>query len=203
VNPPPRPEAADNPFSTCRTRPGAIPYRFPPGLSAATLLERLRANGWRGQIIGAHGTGKSAFLATLLPAIEQSGHPALLVELHDGARRLPLDLGRAGLAPGSVLVVDGYEQLGFWSRWSLRRFCRRQGLGLLVTAHRPVGLPDLFHTATTPELAQALARHLLGPRHDLIRPEEVLRQFELRGGDLRDVWFDLYDCCERRKPADG
>jgi len=202
VNPSQRPQAAENPFSTCRTRPGAIPYLFPPGHSAATLIERLRANGWQGQIIGGHGTGKSALLATLLPAMEQSGHPALLIELHDGARRLPLDLRRVRLAPGSVLVVDGYEQLGFLSRWSLRRFCRRHGLGLLVTAHRPVGLPDLFGTTTTPELAQAIVRQLLGPRRELIGAEEVLRQFELRGGDLRDVLFDLYDCYERKKALD-
>ncbi len=73
-----QPPAADNPFSTCRTRPGAIPYVFPPGQSAAALIERMRESGWRGQIVGPHGSGKSALLATLAPAIEASGRPAVM-----------------------------------------------------------------------------------------------------------------------------
>ena len=49
-------------------------------------------NGWWGEILGPHGAGKSALLATLIPAVERAGRRPVLVELHDGQRRLPLDL---------------------------------------------------------------------------------------------------------------
>ena len=62
---------SSNPFSTRRVRPGAIAYCFPEGVDVETLLARLHENGWRGEIVGPHGSGKSALLATLMPAIEQ------------------------------------------------------------------------------------------------------------------------------------
>ena len=56
----PAPDAAkSNPFSTRFIRPGAIEYLFAPGQTADSLIDRLRHNQWRGQIIGPHGSGKS------------------------------------------------------------------------------------------------------------------------------------------------
>jgi hypothetical protein len=67
------PESAENPFSTRHVRPGAIAYQFPPGKSADRLVQRLGENNWQGQIVGPHGSGKSALMAALKAAIEQSG----------------------------------------------------------------------------------------------------------------------------------
>ena len=60
---------AKNPFSTRHVRPGAIGYRFPAGKSAAVLIARLEKNDWQGQIVGPHGSGKSALVATLIAEI--------------------------------------------------------------------------------------------------------------------------------------
>jgi len=194
------PSDTDNPFSTRRVRPGAVPFLFDGGQSAARLVERLKENGWRGQIVGPHGAGKSALLATLIPVIELAGRRTLLVELHNGRRRLPAGLLRTDTpAEPTVLVVDGYEQLGRLSRFRLRRFCRRRGLGLLVTSHRPVGLPDLYRPTTDLERVERLVEHLQRDYPVQVTPEEVAERFAEEGGNLREVLFDLYDLYEARR----
>ena len=127
---------AHNPFATRHVRPGAIPYCFPPGIDAARLVERLAAAGWRGQIVGPHGSGKSTLLATLLPAIEGRGRHPRLIALHDGQRRLPERLERMPtLDEPTVIVVDGYEQLGLWWRWRLGPLV--SAAAVWIAGHRP------------------------------------------------------------------
>ena len=196
------PASAENPFSTRHVRPGAIPYRFPAGQSTAGLVERLRNNHWRGQIVGPHGSGKSALVAALVAGIERAGRPTLLIELHDRQRRLPLSPGRMrGLALGTVVVVDGYEQLALWRRLVLKRFCRRRGLGLVATSHESVGLPDLCRTTTSLPLAREIVEQLLGEDPSPVTPGEVNERFKLHRGNMREILFDLYDLYERRRPG--
>jgi hypothetical protein len=192
--------SGENPFSARRLRPGALPFLFPPDQSAAQLLNRLRANDWRGQIVGPHGSGKSALLAALTSALQAAGRRVHMVELHNGQRRLPRDFYRTcGCDPATVVVVDGYEQLGWLSRFWLKRFCRRHKLGFLVTAHNPVGLPDLFRSATTLALAEQIVAQLLGDRPKHVTVPEVAERFSRHGGDLREMLFDLYDLYEQRR----
>ncbi len=190
---------ASNPFSAHRIRPGAIPYHFPPGHTAEGLLARLEQSGWQGQIVGPHGTGKSTLLAALRPLIERRGKATLLYELHDRQRYLPVKAGQEELTGGSLLIVDGYEQLSLWSRIRLRRLCRRRRLGLLVTTHRPAALPVLFRTQSSCQLALRLARELLrgeAEGDEVIAVDEVSRLFAEHQGNLREVLFGLYDLYE-------
>lgn len=199
MNHPARSLAVENPFSTSRVRPGAIAYVFPAGENVDTLVDRLRANGCWGQIVGPHGSGKSALLATLIPALERAGRRALLIELHDGARQLPVDVSHMpGLTQDSLVIVDGYEQLSHWNRWRLKRFCRRRGVGLVVSSHASVGLPQLFSTSTSVELARQLVDQLLGDGRSCIAADEVERRFAAHRGDVREMLFDLYDRYEQR-----
>jgi hypothetical protein len=192
-------EPARNPFSTRRVRPGALPFRFPPGKCADALVERLQENGWRGQIVGPHGSGKSALLAALAEALRRIGRRNFLVELHDGQRRIPRPMRPTdALAPGSVVIVDGYEQLSAWSRFRLRRFCRRRRLGLVVTAHVSVGFPDLYRTSTGLALVARLVDDLLGDEASRIAAHEVEERFRSHEGNVREVFFDLYDLYARR-----
>jgi len=192
----------DNPFSASRVRPGAVRFVFEPGRSVHDLVECLRKNGWWGQIVGAHGSGKSALLAVLLPALRGAGQQPILIQLHDGQRTLPVDLRRVGAMQGETLIaVDGYEQLSRWSRWRLKRFCRKNELGLLVTSHCPLGLPELYRTETSPELARRVVELLLRDRAWQVPADRLAECFQRHAGNLREVLFELYDWFEhdRRK----
>ena len=167
-------------------------------MSAAWLVERLAAAAWRGQIIGPHGSGKSTLLATLLPAIEAIGRRPRLIALHDRQRQLPERLDRlSAVDERAVVIVDGYEQLGRWQRWRLDRLCRRRRCGLLVTAHRSVGLPQLLETFTTLELAEQLVDQL-SPGEARIDRREIAARFLAREGNLRELLFDCYDLYQKR-----
>jgi energy-coupling factor transporter ATP-binding protein EcfA2 len=191
---------ASNPFATRFTRPGAIPFRFPAGEDDGTFVERLRLNNWRGQIVGPHGSGKSTLLAALVPALEAAGRRVLLVALHEGDRRLRFS--RADwqeLSASSLLIIDGYEQLGRLARWSVDLRCRRRGCGLLVTTHRDLGLPVLFTTNPHLGLAIELARELLPPGESAIRDSDIEAAWHRRHGNVREMLFDLYDLFELRR----
>jgi hypothetical protein len=198
---------SENPFCTRRIRPGVIAFLFPPGQDVETLLERLRSGGWQGEIVGPHGSGKSALLATLIPALERAGQRVTLVELHDGQRRLPTKsmeplLGRHESPPRpspGILVVDGYEQLARWRRWLLRRRCRRRRLGFIVTAHASVGLPLLWQTSVTPELAQRIVAQLTVGLAPLLAPSELSECLARHHGDMRETLFSLYDRYEESR----
>lgn len=194
----PRPEtdAPTNPFCTRCVRPGAMPFLFPPGETAAELAGRFHRAGGRAAIVGPHGSGKSTLLATLRPELRRDGRQVAAVALHDGQRRLPASLDTSRLAAGDVVVVDGYEQLGFFHRHRLRRLCRRRGLGLLVTSHGPVGLPVLFQTRVDLPLAQRIASRLQEGYEVRVHDDDVARLFPQCRGDLRELLFALFDLYE-------
>lgn len=198
-----QPRDLANPFAASRVRPGAIEFLFPDGTTADGLVARLAAAGWRGQIVGAHGSGKSTLLATLAEALERAGRRVVLYTLHDGQRWLPRTPELAAAGSDTVVLVDGCEQLSR-AAWAMLRWrARRRGWGLLVTTHRPLGLPTLYHTAPTAELAARVVQRLLGDSPIAISPDEVAAQFARRQGDVRETLFGLYDLYEsyrRRKP---
>ena len=152
---------------------------------------RLERQGWQGQIIGPHGSGKSTLLAALLPTLNQR-RPLFAATLHDGKDRLPFDIG--SLHETSLLVVDGYEQLSWWQRRRLRVRCRPRRHGLLVTTHRDLGLPTLYRTQVTPELAQSLIEGLLGKvQRASFSMYDIEAHLARHHGNLREFLFDLYD----------
>lgn len=169
-------------------------------MSAVGLVERLHGAGWWGQIVGPHGSGKSTLLAALEPAIIQAGRRVLRIELHDGQSRLPIHLGDAlRHAPFDLAMVDGYEQLSRFRRYRLRTFCQSNSLGLVVTSHTSVRLPELFRTSVDVKLAERIVADLLRPAGSVISPEEVVERFSHHRGNLREVLMDLYDLYEDRR----
>lgn len=192
-----------NPFSTRWVRPGALPYQFPPGVDAAALVAQLRQRDWRGSIVGPHGSGKTALLGTLVREIEHSGRTVRWISLRDGQRRLPGDFAwpRPEDPPG-VIVVDGYEQLGWIARWKLKTRCRSIGWGLLVTAHSDAGaggFPLLCRTAADLATVQRLIDRHLPPHGGLIQADDVAAAFRAQRGDVRETFFALYDLFEQRR----
>lgn len=175
-------------------------YVFPPGADCQALLAEWERLGWRAQITGPHGSGKSALVAAIVVAAKARGCTIHQVELHDGQRSLPGGLGAlSNLTPGTLLIVDGYEQLAFWHRWRLRHFCRKRSLGLLVTAHRSVGLPSLYKTESNLALAEQIVQSLLKDRPWPVTRTAFERCFIRHQGDLRELLFELYDAYEQQR----
>lgn len=198
-------DARSNPFATRFTRPGALAYRFTANDPASVdeLLQRLEHHGWQGQIAGPHGSGKSTLLAMVIERLESANERVAAIALHDGQRRLPAGFGSdEGQGPPTLWIIDGYEQLGWparlgvaWRRW-------RRGVGLLVTSHRPVrGLPVVCVTRATTALAQGLAQQL-APAWAAAHHATIAAEFVRAGGDLRELWFRLYDLYEMHRPSD-
>lgn len=195
----------DNPFSSRFVRPGAIPYLFTAGTSASQLVDKFCGAGRRGQLVGPHGAGKSTLLALLMKEFAARGEVVTHFELHDGQRALndPIEI-----APGSVICVDGYEQLSYWSRYALARRASREGCGLLITSHRvvwfPAKLPVLAEVRPSVAVAVNLALSLLKQHGGAsnaggIGPAEIERIFFEVGGDLRELFFRLYDLYESQR----
>ena len=186
-----------NPFATCFTRPGVIGYRFTSERSAAGVVEQFAAFGWQGEIVGPHGTGKSTLVCTLEPELARRGRTVTKLRLSTGERRLP-DLDQSALGPSSVVIIDGYEQLSWWSRVRLARLCRSYGCGLLVTSHESTGLPTLIHTAGDLMTVRLIVRDLMVSHPPLITADDVERSFAMHAGNVRETLFDLYDLYDRR-----
>jgi hypothetical protein len=188
-----------NPFATRYVRPGAIPFFFPQSVDAAHLVARLREFGWRGAIIGPHGSGKSTLVESLRPELRRAGRRIVSVCLHDGERSLPRELlDSRPWDLETILVIDGYEQLNAWNRWRLERRCRRDGCGLLVTAHRRARLPELCRTVVDRDLLDRLVERLLGDDRTLILSADVRRAHGRHGENVREALFALYDLHEIR-----
>lgn len=187
----------ENPFCSRRIKPGAIPFFFPEGVSEETLVALLRENEWRGQIIGPHGSGKSTLLAALLPVMKEAGRNLVHLELQDGVRQLPLAAEDVERMDGhSLLAIDGYEQLSYWSRRRLKTKSLSLGFGLLIIAHAPYDLPELYRTSGNLAVAQQIVKELL--RETPVRISETLveERFHEHNGNLREMLFSLYDVYE-------
>lgn len=190
-----------NPFSTRFTRPGAIGYLFPPGQSAVGTLDLLRSNNWWGEIIGPHGSGKSSLLAELLPLLEATGRRVMLYSLHQGDRTLPISkTDVATWSEETQVVIDGYEQLSWWSKRRLQSQAKAQRAGLLITAHQRMGLPPLFATEPTLALARQIVAELVkGEPNQALTDADVAAAFAAHGANLREMLFSLYDVYQRKQ----
>jgi hypothetical protein len=207
-----------NPFSTRFVQPGAIPFRFPTPDGLAALARRLiETDGW-GEIVGQHGSGKSTLLAALVgdpsPTPPRNGEglsptPPSLAGKGVGGLGLPLIVQQVRLntserilpawvwdelAPRSLLAIDGFEQLGYFTRRRVKRHCRRHGCGLLVTAHCSMGLPTLQRTDVTPATAVAVVAELVPPGGEwVLEGFDIATRLRHHRGSLREVLFELYD----------
>jgi len=192
----------ENPFATRFTRPGAIAFIFPPGITAESLVDRLESYAWRGQIIGPHGAGKTSLLHALCPELERRGRSNAWISLRDGQRTLP-----GGALPGMPIdrpcqvIVDGYEQLTWWTRWRFNRQCKKHGWGLLVTAHASVGLPTVFEVQPQLQVLQQIARQLAATSSWQIADSEIAELFDRTGRNIRESLFELYDAYQRQNPS--
>ena len=98
-------------------------------------------------------------------------------------------------------MVDGYEQLGRWTRARLVAFCRRCDCGLLATAHAPVNLPEIHRTGMDPDTIQRLVDGLQAGYPPHVAPADVAAGLARHGTNVRELLFELYDLYESRRRA--
>lgn len=194
------PDQRSNPFATRFIRPGAMPYLFPPGVSAESLVADLAKQSWRGAIIGPHGTGKSSLIVSLVAELDRRGRKLIQQQLHGGQRALDWPaLDWQTWTNESLVIIDGYEQLSFWQRLLLRARCYQRRAGLLVTAHQPVQLPTLFTTQPTAELTQQIVQKLVPAGDERVTPSDVAAAFAEQQGNVRETLLQLFDVYRSRQ----
>lgn len=183
--------ACDNPFRADRFH--GLAYRWLDG-DCDAFMRRLAAVGRRGAIVGPHGSGKTTLMRESAARLEQMGYRAHYLFLNDRQLRFNAEFDAAffgRLDERDFLLLDGCEALNAvrW-RWFLWR--ARGAGGLLVTTHCAGRLPTVYETRTTMALLDELYVELDDSGDGSLRGEAA-RLFVERGGNLREVWFGLYD----------
>lgn len=191
-----------NPFSTRFVRPGAIPFHFNESETAEQLVEKLKQNHWRGEIIGPHGTGKSTLLENLKPFIEHAGRGLIHLKLTAEKPSLNVsELFGGAWNAQTLVIIDGYEQLRFLARFVLAVRRLFSGAGMLITAHRSMGFPPLYETRASEPIFNDLVELLMREANSTITRTEAAQALQASRGNVRDALFRLYDLHELRKTS--
>jgi len=200
-----------NPFSTRFIQPGSIDYqRFDGGtvVELAQLILKLPSK--RAAIVGPHGSGKSTLLASLVFEF-QSLCPETEVHLlrfsSEQSPRADMSASMAAWASASIVILDGYEQLGIWSRLRVGQRATSRAVTLLATAHTGIpGFETLWETSVTETssrwVVQQLLEQIATPEMvtDLLASDDWARSREIHGQNLRESLFDMYDWyCSRNQ----
>ncbi len=183
-------KARENPFASHRIE--ALPYRFPEGDDWEKLIERLKANGWRGTIVGPHGSGKTTILDQIEPLLAERGFQPRRVTLR--ATIDPVDrqvsLGSiASMSAPDFLLLDGAEQLTT-KQWLALQSGVVACAGCLLTQHRTGRLQTVLSCEGTPELLNELVHELC---EAWLTDGEAARLFARYHGNLRECFRELYD----------
>ncbi|MGY8767712.1 MAG: hypothetical protein ACKVH8_04660 [Pirellulales bacterium] len=187
-----------NPFATSRTRPGRIPFAFEEKESLELLLENWEEQRFRGVILGPHGSGKSTLLETIYNYFDQQSISYTRFSVRD---QTSFSIRELRLVKNSTIVIDGYEQLSWWSRWQIKNHCRKYSNQILVTAHQSVGLPIIFQTSPSLERLQYLADWLMQSHeyHCEIDSSCLEEIWNNHPSDLRECLFQLYHLYESQR----
>jgi hypothetical protein len=186
-----------NPFCGARFAPGVLPWiERTPGELDKWLTQALRPlGGARHQILGPHGSGKSTLLIHLERRAWQRGLTTLRIR---GSQCSWLSL-LVKEPRVDVLFVDEVEELGrvfFASKATLlARWLRAKSL--IVSTHRDLAASDGFSTLVHRDVDVSLAQNLirvLSPH--AAPPADLDVLLERHDGNLREVFFELYDRSE-------
>jgi energy-coupling factor transporter ATP-binding protein EcfA2 len=204
---------ASNPFSTRYVQPGSIFFKLRDGVAVEQLFEKLlQSPKRRAAIVGPHGSGKSSLLETMRMCVP----PKFEVDVHrlnSEHRRFDRTTDRWLLASKrwgeqTIVMVDGFEQLGWWAQLRLMRLVQQRHSWLLVTTHYPMQLfPLLWVTKRDLEDDYYVLRQLLGgyasnedQSNCLEEAMDRWRDVRMRHPtDMRESLMEMYDWWEKKK----
>ena len=197
-----------NPFSTRFIQPGAIPYQCFEGSTVSDLAERfLQLTSKRGSIVGPHGSGKSTLVESMIPILGARRPETNIHQLRFSTDQLASHSLKKSIAQwtrSSIVILDGYEQLGFWSRLMVEWAARSRSISILATAHQPLrGFETVWETSVDDSSSRWVVEQLLqqsGPSNgsnELLESEDWARSRAAHGQNLRESLFDMYDWWQR------
>lgn len=209
---------AANPFSTRYVQPGRISFQLRNGVTIDQLFEQfLQIPTRRAAIVGPHGSGKSSLLETMRKSIpsqyEVDAHRLSSESTRRDRTGARWELASQRWGPQTIVIVDGFEQVGWWAQYRLTRLVRNHESRLLVTTHSPMRrFPLLWMTQRTVDDDDYVLRQLLIAYDDdteqridieaIDIEEAMIRWREVRlkhPTDMREALMDMYDWWEKKK----
>ena len=208
--------AKPNPFSTCFTRPGEIPYLLPdprePGearFEPQRLIERFVSKRCVGQIVGPHGCGKTTLCHLIADELGDRFATVDYVAIRSASDVQTMRYGSSSavdsrLATGTKLtIIDGAERVSLLQqRMIVSNLTGRRGFdpnrtdsnpdGLLFTSHRRLKfIPVLFSIVPSVSTFARVANYL-DPTLEMTE-DQLANLFEQADGNIREAIMLLYD----------
>ena len=192
-----------NPFETRWIRPDEMGFLCPAGQSIPNLLHQICAEDQTYEIIGPHGAGKTTLAHSLLQHARDQGITGKLIRC--GKSRISKRLFHP-LEPGSLVILDEYEQLSFLQRRKAQRLARGMQLRLVLIGHQTHGFQPLLTLMPDLETMQTIVARLQQNQSfvPLITEDDIARLFSQHAPDCREMLFACYDLYHQRrnkKPA--
>ncbi len=144
----------------------------------------------------------------------------LRINLHDGQRKLPAHFWRTiRLHENTLILIDGFEQLSWFTCRQLKQAVQPQETGLLITTHTPIKwLPILYQTTVDPvRTLQLIHTHLIRLTEtsgafladsepvlqtdllEFFNSKRIQQSLQTHDENVREVLFEMYDLFERWK----
>ena len=194
------PSRWSNPFATCWTRPDVLPRLEVAGQGVDVLLARWEEAAWRGQVVGPHGAGKSSLLMEAARRLPERGRVPLWLPIEAGKVREAVQQIRQSADNRTVVLLEGFERADRWHQHRLLATCAGRDSGWLLTTHKELGsrrTPVVAQVCPSVETALQLYEYLTAQHASPVTRNDVAQTFGAQDGNLREVWFDLYERHER------
>ena len=191
-----------NPFSTRFVRPDALPYLGDQRIVDRSI-DRLMENGFVGQIVGPHGSGKTCLATSIQEKVSNHFDSIRRITIRNLYEVFVANLNSQGTNNqdqksnasrrhrNQLLIVDGVERMPRLHQWLLFQNARRDG-GLLITTHRRILFLPVVATIQPDFKVFLKVVDRLAPNHEFSR-ENLQRVFIDNNGDFRESLMTLYD----------